>query len=101
MAAIVGIVNRCCLTIETRCTCRSQPNKSKLALYKPLLNFYSHLKQLYINNKTERFSHKGGCGVCGSTHIKAFKEEVAWATDRRLRVISNIMLFKTVILLRN
>ena len=90
MAAIVGIVNRCCLTIETRCTCRSQPNKSKLALYKPLLNFYSHLKQLYINNKTERFSHKGGCGVCGSTHIKAFKEEVAWATDRWLPVISNI-----------
>ena len=81
MAAVVCIVNRRCLTIEARCTCRSQPNKIKLALYKPLLHLYSHLKQLYISNKTKRFSYKGLCGVCGSKHIKAFKEELAWATD--------------------
>ena len=101
MAAIVGIVNRCCLTIEVRCTCRSQPNKSKLALYNPLLHFYSHIKQLYISNKTERFSYKGGCVVCGSTHIKAFKEELAWATHKWFWLISNIMLFITVVPLRN
>ena len=98
MAAIVGIVNRCCLTIEARCTCRSQPNKSKLALYKPLLHFYSHLKQLYISNKTERFSYKGGCGVCRSY---VSRQELAWTTDKRFRVISNIMLLITVIPLRN
>ena len=32
----------------------------------------SHLKQLYISNKTERFSYKGGCGICVS------KEELTW-----------------------
>ena len=33
--------------------------------------------------------------------IDVLKEELAWATDKLLRVISNIMLFKTVIPLRN
>ena len=32
---------------------------------------------------------------------RQLKEELAWATDKRLQVISNIMLFKTVIPLRN
>ena len=71
MAAIVGIVSRCGLRIEARR--RNQPNKSKLALYKPLLHFYSHLKQLYMSNKTERFSYKGGCVVRGRTHIEVNK----------------------------
>ena len=78
MAAIVGIVSRHGLTIEARR--RNQPNKeksglgtrlpnkSKLALYKPLLRLYSHLKQLYISNKMKRFSYKGGC-----TLIETFK----------------------------
>ena len=70
-AAIVGIDSRRGLRIEVHC--RNQPNKSKVALYKPLLHFYSHVKQLYISNKTERFSYKGGCAVCGRTRIKAFK----------------------------
>ena len=71
MAAIVGVVSRCGLRIEAHC--RNQPNKSKLVLYKPLLRLYSHLKQLYISNKMKRFSYKGGCGMCGRTHIEAFK----------------------------
>ena len=70
MAAIVGIVSRPgSLRIEARC--RNQPNKSKLALYKPLLRLYSHLKQPPISNKTKRFSYKGGCGVRSS--LEAFK----------------------------
>ena len=73
MAAIVSIDSRLGLRIEAHC--RNQPNKSKLALYKPLLHFYSHLKQLYISNKTECFSYKGGCGVCGRTRIEAFKRK--------------------------
>ena len=40
--------------------CRSQPNKSKQVLYKPLIHFNSCLKQLCRSNKTERFSYKGG-----------------------------------------
>ena len=32
---------------------------------------------------------------------KSLKEELAWAIDKRLRVISNKMLFKTVIPQRN
>ena len=64
--------------------CRKQTCKTKLLLYKPGALFYSNLKQLYISNKTEDFSYKGGYGVCGEHHmcIKAFlKEELVWATD--------------------
>ena len=71
MAAIVGIITRCSLRIEVRR--RNQPNRSKLALYKPLLRLYSHLKQPYISNKTKHFSYKGGCGVRGHIRIEAFK----------------------------
>ena len=71
MEAIVGIVSRRGLRIEARR--RNQSNKSKLALYKPLLRLYSHLKQPYISNKTKRLSYKGGCGVRGCTRIEAFK----------------------------
>ena len=71
MAAIVSIVSRCGLRIEARR--RNQANKSKLALYKPLLHLYSHLKQPPISKRTKRFSYKGGCGMCGRTRIEAFK----------------------------
>ena len=37
MVAIVSIVSRCGLTVEERHI--MQPNKGKLALYKPLLHF--------------------------------------------------------------
>ena len=71
MAAIVDIVSRRGLRIEVRH--RNQANKSKLALYKPLLCLYSHLKQPYISNRTKRFSYKGGHGMRGRTRIEAFK----------------------------
>ena len=49
----------------------------------------------------EYFSYKGVCGVCGHAHIEALKEELAWAIDKSValgnQVISNIMLFITVI----
>ena len=66
MTAIASIDSRRGLRIEA-CH-RNQPNKSKLALYKPLLHFYSDLKQLYTSKKTEHFSYKGGYSVCGHTH---------------------------------
>ena len=50
-----------------------QPNKSKLVLYKPLIHCNSHYKQLYLINKTEHFSYKGGCGVHEVTSIEVFK----------------------------
>ena len=35
-------------------------------------------------------------------HVSRYlKEELVWAIDKRLRVVSNKMLFKTVIPLRN
>ena len=46
----------------------------------------------------EHFSYKDGCGM---THIDAFKEEVVLTTYKWLRVISNTMLFKTVMPVRN
>ena len=40
--------------------------------------------------------------ACVGAHVsRQLKEGLAWATDKRLQVISNIMLFKTVIPLRN
>ena len=57
MAAIVSIIGRRGVTIKARC--RNQPNMSKIILYKPLLDFYIHLKQLYISKKKEHFNHKG------------------------------------------
>ena len=77
MAAIVDIVSRCGLRIEV-CR-RNQTNKSKLALYKPLLRLYSHLKQPYISNKMERFSYKGGRGVRGHARIEAFQRRAGLA----------------------
>ena len=49
--------------LRIRARCRNQPRKTKLLLYKPLLHFYSHLKQLYISKTREHFSYKDGCGV--------------------------------------
>ena len=46
------------------------------------------------------FSYEGGCGVLECMHIKALKGELAWAIHRWLWVISNTVLFKTVIPLR-
>ena len=75
MAAIVGIISRHGLRIEA--SHRNQANKSKLALYKPLLCLYSRLKQLYISNRTKRFGYKGG-RACVDVHIsRRLKEELA------------------------
>ena len=43
MENVVGIVSKRGLTIEA-CICRSQPNKSKLALYKLLLSLQQSFK---------------------------------------------------------
>ena len=77
MAAIVDIVSRRGLRIESRR--RNQLNKSKLALYKPLLRSYSHLKQPYISNKTEHFSYKGGHGGRRCACIEAFQRRAVLA----------------------
>ena len=49
----------------------------------------------------ERFSYKGWCGIHNHMHIEAFKEELALTIDKQLRIVSNKMLFKTIIPLRN
>ena len=71
MTAIVGIISRRGLSIEARR--RNQANKSKLALYKPLLCLYSHLKQPYISNRTKHFSYKGGPWYAWTYTYRAFK----------------------------
>ena len=92
MAAVVGIVRGCGLSIHMPLA-----KKRGLLLYKPLLHCNSHLKQLYLSNKTQRFSYKGipvgmvDVDVRISSHLK---EELVWAADKRLRVISARMLFK-------
>ena len=69
IAAVFSIVSRCDLIIEAH-----QPNKSRLVLCKPLIHFNSHLKQLYISNKMECFSYKGGCDVYGLQVLRCLKE---------------------------
>ena len=87
MAVIVGIISRCGLTIEAHLG--SQSNKRKPALCKPFLHFTSHLKQLYISNKTKCFSNKGWCVIVGIQVLRCLKEELAWAADTWLQVISS------------
>ena len=105
MAAIIGIISRRSLRIEV--WHRNQPNKSKLALYRvpPLslkkvcsFHFNGSLEQLYINNETECIVAVAYVNVHALRHSK---EELAWAIDELLQVISNITLFITVISLRN
>ena len=75
---------------------------SNLVLCTVLIHCIIDQKQLYMSNKMEYFSYKGGCGIRECTLIKAFiKEKLAWAIDKWLWVISNKMLFKAVIPLRN
>ena len=73
MEAIVSIISRYGFRNEAHC--RNQPNKSKLALYKPLIHFYS---QLHISNNIEHFNRKGGCGVHECTRIKVFKRRAGF-----------------------
>ena len=35
-------------------------------------------KTIYISNKTDHFSYKGGCVVDGHTNINAFKRRAGW-----------------------
>ena len=86
MAAIVSTISRHGFVIEL---CHS-----KLALCKSWIQLNNYFKQLYISNKIEHFSYKGGSDVCGRTRIERFKEGLVWVKDKWLRVISSIMLFK-------
>ena len=54
-----------------------------------------------MSNKTEHFSIKMGIAYVNVCVSKWLKEGLTWAIAKWLRVISNKMLFKTVILLRN
>ena len=52
----------------------------------------------------EHLSCKSGCGIRTYVNVlilRSLKEELAWAADKWLQVISNKMLFKAVIPLRN
>ena len=91
---IISINSRHDLVIEA-CR-RNQPNKSKLALYNPLLSLQQLIKQLYISNKTGHFSYSGGCDV---THIEVCKKALAWTADKQ--TTSDYYWFKTVIMQRN
>ena len=81
---------------------RNQPCKTDYINYHFISRCFTFTVVLHVSNKTESFSYRGGCGVCGCCkHIKAFKEELAWTPDKCIQVINDIMLFKTVMPLRN
>ena len=75
MAIVVAIVNGRGLGIDTR-RCTSVTRRSASVI---------KVGVAYVN-------------VC---ILRRLKEELAWVIDKRLRVISNKMLFKTVVPLRN
>ena len=79
MAAAV-ISSGCGLRIEE--CCGNQPNKSKPALYKPLIHCNSHYKQLYFTKVTRQSTSVIKVGVayvniCVLKHLK----ELSWAID--------------------
>ena len=43
----------------------------------------------------EHFSFKGGCAIYECTLNEHLNEELVWATDKRLQLIINTMLFNT------
>ena len=49
----------------------------------------------------EQLSYKGGVAYVGMHISRNLKEELAWAIDKRLWVICNVMLFKTDVPIRN
>ena len=57
MAAVVIIGSGRGLRIEAHCG--NEPNKSKLALHKPLYHCNSRWKQLYFSNKMKHSSYWG------------------------------------------
>ena len=42
------------------------------------------------------FRYKGGVAYVNVHVLRPFKEELAWAIDKQLKLTINIMLFKTV-----
>ena len=92
MAALVGIVSGHDFSIHTHR--QKLATEGKLVLYKPLFHCSNHLKQLYLLTRWSASVLKVGVAdidVCVSSHLK---EELAWATEKRFRVISTTMLFK-------
>ena len=81
MIDVASIVSRHGLSIDLHY--KNQSNKvSYIALYKLLICFNSNLKQLYISNKAEHLSYKGGCGICGCTCIEDFKRRTGLGVDK-------------------
>ena len=91
MAAVVGIGSGRDVSIYTHCG--NQPSKSKLALYNPLLHCNSKSSCSEVTRWSASVVKVGvvDVDVCVSSHLK---EELAWAIDKWLQVISTIMLFK-------
>ena len=71
MAAVVVIGDGHGLIIEAHR--KNQPNKCKLLLCALLFYFNISFKRLYIRNKMELFSYKGGWGGHGRMCIMVFK----------------------------
>ena len=56
--------------------------------------FFIPFKQLYTSCKIEQFCYKVGVVYVAVRVSRCLIEELAYATDKRLRVISNICVFK-------
>ena len=86
MAAVVGIVSGCDISIYTRR--ENFPNKSKLVLYKPLVHCNSSCSEVTQQSASVIKVGVVDIDVCVWSHLK---EELTWAIDKWIWVISTIM----------
>ena len=66
---------------------------------KPLILCNSRLKQLYLSNKMKHWVIKVSVAYLDVHILRYLQGEMAWATDKQLWAIINIILLKIVILL--
>ena len=84
MAAIVGIISKH-IALKLKCVVETNLIRVSYCCISCSFHFNSYLKQLYISNKTERFSYK--VDVVWRV-LRCLEAELAWAIDWLLRVIS-------------
>ena len=82
------------MALELKCVIEPNLIRAKYHCISRSFHFNSYVKQLYVSNKMEQFSYKGGYGIHGLARIEAFKRRAglhgiasiysAWFSDIRI-----------------
>ena len=68
--------------LSNKARCELLPKSSKIILYVPFVSQEKPFNQLYITNKTERFSFKSGCAMQFAK--PAYKRRLAYSVTVRM-----------------